>query len=91
MHDPRLSVISRLSVDFVVLSLCPACIEHLEPHGTDSVGAQRSVIRIVICWRSEKSSRDWKNVPSQVHRESSTGVSNTFDQTHIFKGFFFFF
>ena len=49
----------------------------LELHGTDSVGVQRSVISIVICWSSDKS--------SGVHRESSTDVINTFDQTHIFK------
>ena len=30
------------------------CSTHLEPYGTDSVGLQRSVIRIVNCWIIEQ-------------------------------------
>ena len=30
------------------------CLTHLEPHGTESVGVKRSVIRIVNCWIVEQ-------------------------------------
>ena len=48
-------------VDFVVLSLCTACTEHIWNLTVQTVsGVQRSVISVVECWSSDKSSRVWK-------------------------------
>ena len=52
------------------------CCTHLELHGTDSVGVQRSVIRIAHCWIIEQILTSPKLFANQI---SSARVISTFD------------
>ena len=60
-RSPFVSVISRLSDKLCCFWLVSSMYwTSLEPHGTDSVVTQRSVLSIVIYRSSDKSSRVWK-------------------------------
>ena len=77
-RDAR-SLVRLSTIHVPVLTMLRVCPE---PHGTDSVGLQRSVIRIVFCWIIEQILTSPRAIASQI---SSARVISTLNNKHDLK------